>query len=270
MWVEQSLDKTKYDYEIVFTQYAGHATELATQAVSAQIPIVAAVGGDGTINEIGKTLIDTDVCLAIVPFGSGNGLARSLKMPLHPQKIISQIINVGNHKLIDTATVNGIPFLSVAGFGLDAQTADDFAKNPRRGFVTYAYCAAHNFFHMKLQTCTVQLDNHEPFDVKPLMVTFANSNQFGYDALIAPHAKLDDGLLDVCFMDKPFLAEVPLMLAEFMHGKIDHSHNVTIKQARKILIHRKQNAVVNIDGESFMMDKDLLVEVKPQSLNLLF
>lgn len=259
-----------FDYEIVFTQYPGHATELAAQAESDGFSIVAAVGGDGTINEVARKLIGTDVSLAIVPFGSGNGLARSLKMPLHPEKIISEVINKNRFCYIDTARVNGVPFISIAGFGLDAETADDFAKSKRRGFVTYAIYAAHKFFTIHPQSCFVSLDGGEEFEVKPLMVTFANSNQFGYEALIAPHAKLDDGLLDVCFMDKPFLMSVPLMLGVLMSGMIEHSHYVKIRQAKKIFVRRKQNAVVNIDGESLMMDKNLLVELVPRSLKILF
>ena len=269
-WVEALLDKSLYDYELVYTKAKGHGKQLALQAIKEGIDIVAAVGGDGTVNEVAQALIGSDCTLAIVPFGSGNGLARMLHLPLQPPNAIKKVINKCRSKSIDTALVNGVPFVSIAGFGLDAETADAFAKDGHRGFLTYSKIAVEKYFHAQIDSCTITLNDNVTFDSRPLMVTFANSNQFGYEAKIAPKAVLDDGLLDVCILKKPLLPAAPFVATQLLAGHIHFSPYFQSLQAKKIFVRRKKNAVVNIDGEPVMMDKDLLVEIKPLSLKVLF
>jgi YegS/Rv2252/BmrU family lipid kinase len=269
-WVDSLLDKSVYDYELCYTKGKGHAKQLADQAVKEGIDIVAAVGGDGTVNEVAQSMINSECTMAIVPFGSGNGLARMLKLSLQPQRVIKNVINKGRSKYIDTALVNGVPFVSIAGFGLDAETADAFARDGHRGFLTYSKIAVEKYFHAQIDSCTITLNDNVTFDSRPLMVTFANSNQFGYEAKIAPKAMLDDGLLDVCILKKPILPAAPFVATQLLAGQIHHSPYFQSLQAKKILVRRKKDAVVNIDGEPIMMDKDLLVEVKPLSLKILF
>ena len=270
LWVKELLDHTLYDYEIWYTQCKGHAKQLAEQAVHEGFDVVAAVGGDGTVNEVSQTLIGKDCIMAIIPFGSGNGLARMLHLPLQPSNAIKKVINKCRSKSIDTALVNGVPFVSIAGFGLDAETADAFAKDGHRGFLTYSKIAVEKYFHAQIDSCTITLNDNVTFDCRPLMVTFANSNQFGYEAKIAPKALLDDGLLDVCILKKPIFPVAPFVATQLMAGQIHHSPYFQSLQAKKILVRRKKNAVVNIDGEPIMMDKDLLVEIRPHSLKILF
>ena len=270
LWVDELLDKSLYDYELVYTKCKGHAKQLAAEALNDGFEIVAAVGGDGTLNEVAQALINTEGVLAIVPFGSGNGLARMLSLPLQPPKVIKNVLNRCRVKSIDTALVNGVPFVSIAGFGLDAETADAFAKDGHRGFLTYSKIAVEKYFHAQIDSCTITLNDNVTFDSRPLMVTFANSNQFGYEAKIAPKALLDDGLLDVCILKKPLLPAAPFVATQLLAGHIHHSPYFQSLQAKKIFVRRKKNAVVNIDGEPIMMDKDLLVEIKPLSLKVLF
>lgn len=136
--VEKHIDKTQYEYNIVFTEYAGHATELTMKAIEDGFKYIAAIGGDGTINEVAKCLIGKEQILIIIPLGSGNGLARHLELPFKPERVINEVINKGKVYKIDTATMNGIPFISIAGIGFDALIADYFAKDENRGFLTYA------------------------------------------------------------------------------------------------------------------------------------
>lgn len=270
LWVKELLDHSLYDYELWYTKCKGHAKQLAEQAIADGFDAVAAVGGDGTVNEVAQALIGKDCMMAIIPFGSGNGLARMLHLPLQPPRAIKNVLNKCRTKYIDTATINGVPFVSIAGFGLDAETADAFAKDGHRGFLTYSKIAVEKYFHTQIDSCTIILNDNVTFDSRPLMVTFANSNQFGYEAKIAPKAVLDDGLLDVCILKKPFLPAAPFVATQLMAGHIHFSPYFQSLQAKKIIVRRKKNAVVNIDGEPMMMDKDLLVEIKPLSLKVLF
>lgn len=270
LWVKELLDHSFYDYEIWYTKCKDHAKQLAEQAVAEGFDVVAAVGGDGTVNEVSQALIGKDCAMAIIPFGSGNGLARMLRLPLLPPKAIKNVLNKCRSKYIDTALINGVPFVSIAGFGLDAETADAFAKDGHRGFLTYSKIAVEKYFHTQIDSCTITLNDNVTFESRPLMVSFANSNQFGYEAKIAPKAVLDDGLLDVCILKKPVLPAVPFVATQLMAGHIHLSPYFQSLQAKKIFVQRKKNAVVNIDGEPVMMDKDLLVEIKPLSLRILF
>ena len=253
-------------YEIVFTERAGHATELATAAVG-NYDIVAAAGGDGTLNEVARGLLHSDTAMAVIPCGSGNGLARCLHLPLKTSEAI-QLLRQGKIERIDTATVNGELFLSVAGIGLDAQTADDFARDPRRGFIPYAHYATNNYFHLKPETVHITFDGSKTLTCSPMLVTFANSNQYGYNAVIAPHASLQDGLLDTCILSRPPLPVIPAFVGMLMHGHLDRSRYLTEIQSAHITVERPSAAVVNIDGEPVMMEALLDVRILPQSLKV--
>lgn len=267
--VDKYIDKNIYEYNIVFTEYAGHATELTKKAIEDGYDYVAAVGGDGTINEVAKCLIGKKQTLIIVPLGSGNGLARHLGLPFKPERLITEVINNGKVYKIDTATMNEIPFISIAGIGFDALIADYFAKDENRGFLTYAKLVTGEYHHYKQKEYKLILDDNKIIECKPFFVTFANSSQFGYNAEISPQASVQDGLLDVCIFKKPNILEVPIVATYFLAKQIDKSNFIDIYKAKKIKVFRKEEEVSNIDGEPVAMCKDITIEIKPLSLNIL-
>ena len=267
--VESSIDKNKYDYTIVFTEYANHATELTMKAIEDGYEYIAAVGGDGTINEVAKCMIGKEQTLVIIPFGSGNGLARHLGLPFKVEKLIKDVINNGKKYKIDTATMNGVPFISLAGIGFDAMIADYFAKDENRGFLTYAKLITEKYPNYRQKEYTLIMDDKTTIECKPFFVTFANSSQFGYNAEISPKASVQDGLLDVCIFKKPNILEVPIVATYFLAKQIDKSNFIDIYKAKKIQVIRKVDEVANVDGEPVEMSKDIIVEIKPLSLNIL-
>ena len=267
--VESSIDKNKYDYTIVFTEYANHATELTMKAIEDGYEYIAAVGGDGTINEVAKCMIGKEQTLVIIPFGSGNGLARHLGLPFKVEKLIKDVINNGKKYKIDTATMNGVPFISLAGIGFDAMIADYFAKDENRGFLTYAKLITEKYPNYRQKEYTLIMDDKTTIECKPFFVTFANSSQFGYNAEISPKASVQDGLLDVCIFKKPNILEVPIVATYFLAEQIDKSNFIDIYKAKKIQVFRKVDEVANVDGEPVEMSKDIIVEIKPLSLNIL-
>lgn len=252
--------------EIVFTTHAGHATELAAEAVG-RYDIVAAVGGDGTINEVAHSLIGTETALAVIPYGSGNGLARSLHLPLRTDKALA-LLPKGTIQAIDTATINGTPFVSVAGIGLDAQTAYDFSRDPRRGFLPYSQYALANYLHFKEERYKITFDGQSTLECSPLLITFANANQFGYNAVIAPHASLQDGLIDTCILNRPNLLQAPTTAMKMMTGHLDRDRHFTEIKAQQILVERASEGVVNIDGEPVVMPATLDIRMVPASLKI--
>lgn len=267
--VDNYIDKNKFEYDIVYTKHINHATELTMKAIEDGFEYIAAVGGDGTINEVAKCLIGKKQVLVIVPLGSGNGLARHLELPFKIERLITEVVNNGEVFKIDTATMNGIPFISIAGIGFDALIADYFSKDGNRGFITYAKLVTEEYHNFKPKEYTLVLDDEKTIKCKPFFVTFANSSQFGYNAEISPKASVQDGLLDVCVFKKPNIIEVPIVATYFIAKQIDKSNFIDIYKAKKISVIREIEDVVNIDGEAFPMSKDIIVEINPLSLNVL-
>ncbi len=265
--ISKHLDMDLFDYEIMFSEFAGHAKQLSQEAVVQRCHIVVAIGGDGTINEVGSPLIGTDVALGILPFGSGNGLSHHLGLPMRPEKAID-IINRNHREKIDTITVNGLPCISIAGTGFDAQVADDYGKDPRRGFDTYLKYIIRNYLYYKEQDYEI-ITPETSLQTRAFFIAVANSNEQGYNIPIAPHADLQDGKVDVCILMKPNLFELPIVGGMMINKRIDKAPKVVTLQASELKIIRECNAVVNIDGEPVNMEKDLDIKVNPLSLNII-
>lgn len=267
-FVESLLDHTKFNYEIIFTERQGHATLIAQKAVADKRHMVVAVGGDGTINEVARCLIHTDIVLGIIPSGSGNGLARHLNIPLNFEGALN-IINSGHIVKIDTAKMENEMFVSIAGVGFDALVAEQFASDPHRGFFTYFKIVATNYPMYVPEHYKVILDGKDIIETQALFVSLANSNQFGYNTTIAPEAELNDGLIDVCIVQKPAFFEMPIIINLLFLNMIHKSKYVNIFKAKKVEIIRSKNHVINLDGEPIYLSKDIRVEIIPLSLNVI-
>lgn len=265
--IKQHLDHNRYDYDVVVTDYAGHAVTLVREAVVHGYDIVAVAGGDGSINEVGTNLIGTDIALAILPHGSGNGLSRCLGIPLDPVKAIERI----NRKAvcqIDTVLVNDIPFISIAGTGYDAQVAADYANDAHRGFDTYFRYIVKNYFTLGEKEYTIILPG-QTIQTPAFFISFANSNQMGYNVPISPTASPWDGKVDLCIVRKPNALELPVVGGFFLSKNMDKAPKVDILQTPSATIIRPEVSVINIDGEAVMTEKDLHIQVNPLSLNVI-
>jgi diacylglycerol kinase (ATP) len=267
-FVKRMLDHEQFNYRIEFTQYAGHGILLGIEAANLGIDMVVAVGGDGTINEVARGLINSETTLGIIPSGSGNGLARHLNIPLNFEGAL-RLINSGKKSKIDTGIINGQTFVSIAGVGFDALVADLFAKDTNRGFLTYFKIVATQYQRYKPENYTIILDNRQEIKTSALFISLANSNQFGYNTTIAPEAELNDGLLDVCIVEKPNIFDMPLIINLMLLKMIHKSKFVQIFKAKNIEIKRTRNKVINIDGEPIKLEKDLIIDVNPLSLNII-
>ena len=265
--IERILDHDRFASDIRVSEYAGHAVVLAEEAVEKGYDTVVVAGGDGSINEVGTRLIGTDLALGILPCGSGNGLSRCLNIPLDTEKAM-QLINRHAVCRIDTVTVNEVPFISIAGTGYDAQVADDYAKDPHRGFETYLRYIVRNYFKLHEQPYTIVLPDHT-FTTQAFFISFANSNQMGYDVPISPKASLWDGKVDLCIVRKPNALELPIVGSYFLSKNMDKSPKVEILQTAEATIMRPAPAVGNIDGESLPMDRDLHIKINPLSLKVI-
>lgn len=263
--IEKNLDKSLFSYDFILTKYAGHATAILEERTKKDETVIA-VGGDGTINEIAKALVGTKKAMGIVPYGSGNGLARHLKISLNPRKAIQQLKHAVNTP-IDTASLNEHFFISIAGVGFDSLIAQKFAHSSRRGFLGYASLVLKEYFKFKEQDYHLILDAKEKM-VKAAFISFANSNQFGYNTVIAPHAHIDDGQLDVCIMRKPRWFQIPRILLKLWTKKAYQLLLLEIIQAKSIILEPNLFQYANIDGESIEVGEKIEVKLKPNSLYL--
>lgn len=265
--IKQNLNLNRFEYSIKATSSAKDAMRLASAAVQENFDIVVAVGGDGTINEIVQGMGNTPLMLGIVPNGSGNGLARHLEIPLEPEKAI-KLVNKLNTRTIDIATINGYPFASIAGLGFDARVANKYRKLKKRGLYGYARVIMMEFFRYREREYTLSF-NDQKITRKALLLSIANSNQFGYNTVIAPTAKPDDGLLDIVIVKKFPVGEIPRMIGLLFTGKIDQSSYIESYKTTEIFIVRKRGKRVNIDGEAIKMGNEIFVRIQPAAIKVI-
>lgn len=264
--IDQNLDRTLYDYEIAYTKAAKHAIELSKQAAAKGFDVVVAVGGDGSVNEVARGLIGTQSALAIIPAGSGNGLARHLQIPIHLKKAMD-IINKGNSKVIDTMLLNDEAFVNVAGIGFDAHIGWEFAKFGKRGFASYLKVIQREFPKYKAQEFEITIDN-KTITKKAYLISFANGSQWGNNALIAPLADISDGFMDLVVVnDVSLLKSISIGLRLFSKT-IHKSAHVEVFKVKEASI-KQQHSIAHIDGEPIKTGQNITVKVNPLSLNVI-
>ncbi len=262
------LDAEKFDAQIFNSEHAGHMSTLTIEAISEAYEIIIAIGGDGSINEIFPNLVNTNIIFGIIPSGSGNGLARFLKIPLNPKKAI-KLINQLPIQEIDTAEMNGHPFINIAGVGFDAEVAELFSQSKKRGFWSYFKISLSSYFSYKEKEYKISLDDGEVKKTKALMVCFANSNQFGNNFVISPKAKVNDGLIDVCIVNKiPFWA-IPFSIFLIFAGLVNASRYYKRFRAKSVHLKSNEKQIVNIDGEPIAMETEIELNIKPSSINII-
>ena len=266
-WVDERLDQSIYDYSIVKTEYAGHATQIAANAVQEKVDVVVAIGGDGTINEIARSLVHTNTALGIIPCGSGNGLARHLRIPMEPKAAID-VLNRGHELCIDYGKINNIPFFCTCGVGFDAFISLKFADSGKRGLLTYLENTLHE--SLTYQPETYEIENEEgTMKYKAWLIACGNASQYGNDAYIAPQASLTDGLMDVTIMEPFTVLDVPSLSFQLFNKTIDQNSRVKTMRAKKIKIHRVNDGVMHFDGDPLMAGKELEVEIIPAGLRVI-
>lgn len=274
--IMQTLDAEQWLPNIVFTERAGHATELAYQFARMGFDAVVAVGGDGTVNEVARGLVkgngrmansERATALGIIPMGSGNGFARHLNIPMRAQKAI-EMINHSEPISVDYGLANNRLFVSTCGTGFDALVADNFAGSNKRGFMTYLQSVLKEAFSYQPQTYHIVGDG---LDVthKAFLITFANANQWGYEALIAPKASVQDGKMDIMLMSSHALLGSASLALRLFAGSIDDSHFMDTIRAKDVTLERESAAPFHIDGDPVEMEKDIHIKIVADGLRVL-
>lgn len=263
--VTSALDQDKYVFDVKYTEYAGHACELAR---SSDADIVVAIGGDGTQNEVARSIAGTEKVLGIIPCGSGDGLALHLGISRDPEKAAG-VLNCGSVASMDYGTVCGHPFFCTTGVGIDAMVSDSFAKSHSRGLKTYVLESARTWFGFKPEHYRIYVDGELKWDAPASIVTVGNANQWGNNARITPLASVCDGLLDLTIVDEFNTLAFPALIVRLFNGSAHKSRHSSCLKGRRIVIERDSEGPAHYDGDPYTLGKRIEIETVAGSLKVM-
>jgi len=256
-------------YETVFleSKYSGHASELAAEAVKNNATTVVAIGGDGTVNEIARSLNGTACVLGIIPCGSGNGLARHHNISMNVPEAIA-VIKKNNVVSHDAVSINGQLSFNVSGIGFDAHVAHLFGKDGKRGFNTYIKLVVKEFANYSEKE--IRVTTNEGVIAQPIMLAaIANGSQFGNNARIAPHANTNDGMVDITLVRKMSAWKLPMFMYEVFNHKAARSSHAKLLKGENFVIDCETEIPLHIDGEPAGFSRKFMVSTLKSSLRLI-
>jgi len=264
--IKLHLDHGKFSYDVVYTERAGHAPELAREAANNGSAVVVAVGGDGTVNEVARGLLHTETALAILPKGSGNGLARHLQVPMALEGAL-RVLTQGTVKTIDSGSINGHPFFTTAGIGFDAYISSVFAGNKKRGLQSYVELVmkeVRSYRHLPVKASI----NGRVIDTDCFVMAFANAAQYGNNAYIAPEADIQDGLLDVCLVRKLDIIKALNLSYCMLTNQLAHADSAEYFKTKHVEVATEAPMMFHADGEYMGEAAAFDVQIQPLSLKV--
>ena len=267
--------KNGVPFEILHTNAAAEYDYLKEKIATEKITDVIVCGGDGTVNQIANALQRVNINIGIIPMGSGNGLAFAAKIPKRIDKAM-EIIFAGKAEYVDSFYINKKFSCMLCGLGFDAQVAHDFAKEKRRGLLTYIKLSTTNFLKAKTYPFELNLDG-KPIHTDAFFISIANSNQFGNNFTIAPQASLHDGLLDIIVVNKMSKLRMAFaILKQLYNGKVHlyedkkyHRNEIHYFQTKKLTVKNPQFAPLHIDGEPVETKGEFEIEIIEKAFKLL-
>lgn len=264
--VQQKMSSLGYDLDIRFTTGRGDATRLAHEAVDKGLDAVLAAGGDGTVNETAQALCGSSVALGIIPSGSGNGLARHIGIPVNARASLD-VIAEDNIVECDYGTVNSRPFFCTFGVGFDAAVSHAFAKQSRRGLITYMKSALSQYLNYKPETYTISA-NGKVLTERAFVIACCNASQYGNNAYVAPDASIRDGLLDIVIIHQGSPIDTAMVGMDLFTGYINKNTLIHSFRAPSAVIYRNNEGPAHIDGEPMLLDDILDVKCHHSGLRI--
>lgn len=268
--MKNSLHEQNIAFEILYTEYSGHAKELASQYKHASNTIVVCVGGDGSINEVGSGLLGGNTPMGIIPFGSGNGLARHLKIPLQPVQALQHILK-GTTIKMDVGLLNDLPFFVTCGFGFEAEVAHNFSLRKSRGLLGYVKEIIKLYPTYSAESYKVTADDEVKVR-KAFSVSIANSSQYGNNAVIAREASVTDGKLDLCIIKSYPKVFGPHMGISLFMNNLHNSSFYRGKKIEEVVIEKLDQASTvhgHLDGEAIKIKLPIKVKCIPNAVQVI-
>ena len=249
---------------IEFTKKRGHATELARNGIG-NFDAILAVGGDGTVNEVARALVNTSNLMGIIPIGSGNGLARHLKIPMGVAKAVKTFLT-GRRISMDTFRVNSTLAVNVSGIGFDGHIAHVFGENHKRGLYEYARLVIREYFNYFEFTW---LWNETSQYHSSLIVALANSSQYGNNAFIAPGASINDGKLNISVVKKIPLNRILSSLYRLFKRTLKPNDLFRFYESSGLSISSESPLPYHVDGEPCGLANNFTIQLFPGSLEIM-
>lgn len=273
--IEQACRKVEIPFDIVDSPKEGDYSKIRHRIQEEGFTDVAMAGGDGTLSAVLGALRDLPVQFGIIPVGSGNGLARSARIPMNPTKAMSLII-IGRSAPIDAFSVNGRFACMLSGLGFDAAVAAGFAEMGQRGLINYIRQVIRHFRKAPIYTFHLQWAD-QSIETKAYFISVANSNQFGNGFTIAPKASLNDGLLDVVVVKEQSKTSVILRVIKQLLGgyrlqtesDINEKKRILYIQSDTITIQNLENAPLHIDGDPVATNEKMEMEIIRDAFQLI-
>lgn len=267
--IEKHVSADQFNWKIRYTEKRNHGAEIAA-AEKHNYDAIIAVGGDGSVNEIGSALIDSSCALGIIPCGSGNGIARHLKVPLNVEKAVQRVARF-SEITIDTGLVNETPFIGTCGFGFDAHIAEKFDSFGKRGFFSYAQLVIREYNGYEAPVFKITGKGID-LEKKAIMCSVANSSQFGNGFTISPNSDIQDGIFEMVFLERFSWIKAPIIAGKFFSKSIHtskHFSTLSFTDRIKIEVQGVNEFYYHIDGEPLKGKGDFSVTIRPKSLNIL-
>jgi YegS/Rv2252/BmrU family lipid kinase len=266
--IKKYLDHNQYDWELIFTDYAGHATELAKEAVDKKYFMVVAVGGDGSINEVSQSLVHSNTILGILPSGSGNGFAMHLGIGRNIKKAF-QFLNEGKILTIDTCLMNDRPYVNLAGMGFDAEVSARIKGSKLRGFLGYLVYSIQEAFAYKMQDFELEMDGKK-IQRSCFTLAIANAPMYGYGFVVAPEAVLHDGLLEIMIIKKAPKWRIILEGWRYLNNSLHKSPLAEKYEAKQVIVKTNVSPwAAHVDGESLKVDSPVRFRIVEDSLKVM-
>lgn len=251
-------------YEILYTRYAGHSHSILANYEKRPDLCVVAVGGDGTVSELIPALINTGCTLGIIPTGSGNGLARHLKIPVQASKALQHLAK-GTYHQLDVFQVNDKFCCNTCGIGFSAMVTRYFGRDGNRGFWNYFKLAF--TLHQQSQTFSVKINGEQFDDVWALEI--ANSSQLGNNAVVSPLASVNDGIMDILILKKPKMWQAAYMIFMVFSKNILNSRLSQFRRAEALDVHLVEDQHYHIDGDYQGQCQSLKVKMLPSAIQII-
>ena len=260
------LSPERFEWEVVWTDHRGHAAELASQAALKGVDVCVAIGGDGTVNEVARSLCHSQTALAIIPMGSGNGLARHIQIPMNPEGAL-EVLAQCEVKPLDYGVINDIPFFCTCGMGFDAFISEKFAGSGKRGLLTYIENTLRGGLSYEPETYELELDGQKEHH-KAFLIACGNASQYGNNFYIAPQASMSDGLLDVTIMEPFNVLKAPQIVMQMLNKTLDSNPHIRTFQCHSLHVHRSHPGVIHYDGEPAEAGTEIEIRLVPQGLRV--
>ncbi len=265
--IEKYLDYEKFEPILRYTEHAGHATDIALEAVKDNTDIVVAVGGDGTINEVATSLVHTNTALGIIPTGSGNGFARHLGISRKPMMAIKSL-NTSSISIIDTCLANKKFYINISGVGFDGYISNLIRGKAQRGRILYAFNMLNAVLKYKSNNYKVKIEDSDALEGQFYTIAVANASIYGYQFHIAPNADLYDGLLDIVLVKDAPMYKHFMSIPNYFMGTTDKIKHIEIIQAKSLKISSTSKIDYHLDGEGEETLDEISFEVVPKSLKI--